>query len=198
MTNILGGCVGLAPSSTSSFPPSSPPVYIVPDVLDAGWKSGNPSVKSSEAPYLAMDYFVGGDISEIRRGSAKKLFPPPPPLPPPPHTPIDIVDPRYATMTTLQIIDIIQICHNLGVVHRDIKPNNFVYDQAATMQHGYYAPADKALENSMNLVSKVYAGRLKIIDFGIAKSFIEHKSDNGNGNGNGNHKNAKVREAKRL
>jgi serine/threonine protein kinase len=49
-------------------------------------------------------------------------------------------------MLCIQIIQQLHVLHNLGIVHRDIKPDNFVWDKESN--------------------------RIKLIDFGLCKSYI--------------------------
>ena len=85
--------------------------------------------------YIAMEYVPGGDLGDLIEGEGR-------------------LPPRRATEIALQVAEALQIAHERGVVHRDIKPRNILITGS---------------------------GHAKVADFGIARAAeattISHRGD---------------------
>jgi serine/threonine-protein kinase len=86
------------------------------EALTAARLSGHPHVvtifdvgESQGHPFIVMEYLPGGTLSERTGG--------------------DAVDPRQALAWLEQAADAIDAAHELGIVHRDVKPANLLFDE---------------------------------------------------------------------
>lgn len=115
--------------------------------------------------YLAMEYVAGGSLEERLNG---------PPL-----------SERQAVELTATLAKAMQVAHDLGVVHRDLKPGNvLLQDKAKEVPAGdvhgsrtaHTAPAMQtpATSSSSACITREPALMPKISDFGLAKRSWEH------------------------
>jgi tetratricopeptide (TPR) repeat protein len=86
------------------------------EALTAARLSGHPHVvtifdvgESQGHPFIVMEYLPGGTLSERTRGEA--------------------VDPQQALAWLGQAADALDAAHQLGIVHRDVKPANLLFDE---------------------------------------------------------------------
>jgi serine/threonine-protein kinase len=86
------------------------------EALTAARLSGHPHVvtifdvgESQGHPFIVMEYLPGGTLGERTRGQA--------------------VDPRQALAWLAQAADALDAAHQLGIVHRDVKPANLLFDE---------------------------------------------------------------------
>jgi serine/threonine-protein kinase len=86
------------------------------EALTAARLSGHPHVitifdvgESQGHPFIVMEYLPGGTLGERTRGEA--------------------VDPRQALAWLGQAADALDAAHQLGIVHRDVKPANLLFDE---------------------------------------------------------------------
>lgn len=69
-----------------------------------------------------------------------------------------------------QMLDIIKSIHSNDIIHRDIRPEHFIYDKASSSD--IIKPAlDDGLPVDINPLSKMY-----LIDFGVSKYFIDQET----------------------
>jgi serine/threonine protein kinase len=100
-------------------------------------------------PFFAMEYLGGGSLTELLRSTGR-------------------LAPRDAAVLVEQVARGVQAAHDLGTVHRDLKPGNVLL-QIADLRLTIESPEPVAEVSSQSPITHLQSSIPKVTDFGIAK-----------------------------
>jgi len=69
-----------------------------------------------------------------------------------------------------KILELLELIHNKGIIHRDIKPDNFLFSLESTPESTLESTPESTPESSLE--STIESSKLNLIDFGFCKTYL--------------------------